>query len=63
MMVRLLKGWRGKQPGVVFSTPDGVANVLIRRQIAEALGPGDAGAEPPASQHRPPAKGRPKKKK
>lgn len=35
MKIRLLREWRRRRPGDVWELPDGVANVLIRRHIAE----------------------------
>lgn len=34
MKVKLLRAWRWKKVGTVFETSDGVANVLIRRNVA-----------------------------
>lgn len=34
MRVKLLRAWRWKKVGTVFETSDGVANVLIRRNVA-----------------------------
>ena len=40
MMVRLLKSWRYRKVGTVLNeVPDGAANLLIRRGIAEQFQP------------------------
>lgn len=40
MRVRLIKPWNGRRPGTILAEiPDGVGNVLLRRQIAELLDP------------------------
>ena len=35
MYVRLLKHWNGYKPGRVFNMPDGAANTLLKRGVAE----------------------------
>jgi hypothetical protein len=38
MKVRLLKSWRYRKVGTIFSEmPEGAANLLIRRGVAEAV--------------------------
>ena len=51
MFVRLLKHWNGHKPGRVFADmPDGSANALIHRGLAEAVE--DTAAEPQDATHR-----------
>lgn len=40
MRVKLIRRWRAHHAGNTAEMPDGVANVLIRRGIAEADEPG-----------------------
>lgn len=35
MKIRLLKHWNGYKPGKLFDMPDGQANLLLRRGVAE----------------------------
>lgn len=37
MQVQFAKRWKGLRPGMIREIPDGAANLLIRRGIAEAL--------------------------
>ena len=40
MIVRLLKPWKGQKVGrILNSVPDGAANLLIKRMIAEEVKP------------------------
>ncbi len=35
MLLKFKQRWKGLRPGVTSEIPDGVANLLVRRQIAE----------------------------
>jgi hypothetical protein len=38
MQLRLIRDWKGYKAGKVFEPGDGVAEILIRRKIAEPVG-------------------------
>jgi hypothetical protein len=52
MRVELLQRWQGYRSGLVINPPDGVANTLIRRQIARPAGDGLETAMAPAAAER-----------
>jgi hypothetical protein len=37
MLIKFLRRWRNKKPGTVAEWPDGAANALLKRGIAEVV--------------------------
>jgi hypothetical protein len=52
MRIELLQRWQGYRSGIVINPPDGVANTLIKRQIAKPAGDGIETAMAPAAAER-----------
>lgn len=52
MFVRLVRHWNGYKPGRVFNMPDGSANVLLKRGVAELNKNDPAPPKSPGKKHR-----------